>query len=251
MKEQKKLTLGMIIFVFVIFVSFGIIILNEKSAPYFIPKIEKKLTKYLKTNHKDELKDLEMGKTKYLKTKYEVKITSKINKDLYFKIYYYNKKFLDTYETDYKEGKTLINTLTKNLEKELKSKYNETCNIIFINTLDSYSEEIKNYIIEKNKIKDLEVYTLENTITVDWNTNSIGKKIIALNTKFKSAGITPKNYNITVINSKDTKKRVKINNLTTEIIENTDTLTNVISAIIKDEESDILTSNNITYKYLN
>ena len=43
MKEQRKLTIGMAIFTFIVFISFGVILLNEKSAPYFEPRIEKKL----------------------------------------------------------------------------------------------------------------------------------------------------------------------------------------------------------------
>ena len=72
MKEQKKLTLGMAIFTFIIFVAFGVVILNEKSAPYFIPRIEKKLLTYIDEKYKDEKEDFTISKTKYEKTKYGV-----------------------------------------------------------------------------------------------------------------------------------------------------------------------------------
>ena len=127
MKEQKKLTLGMAIFTFIIFVSFGVIILNEKSAPYFAPKIEKKLIDYLKTEYKDEYNDFDIGTTIYSKTKYNLKVTAKKNKNLYFNIFYDNKKITDTYEKDYKQGKTLLNSITKKIEDELKNKYNFKC----------------------------------------------------------------------------------------------------------------------------
>ena len=86
MKEQKKLTLGMAIFTFIIFVAFGVVILNEKSAPYFIPRIEKKLLTYIDEKYKDEKEDFTISKTKYEKTKYQLKITNKKNKNLYFTI---------------------------------------------------------------------------------------------------------------------------------------------------------------------
>ena len=136
MKEQKKLTLGMAIFTFIIFVSFGVIILNEKSAPYFAPKIEKKILEYLKTEYKEEYNDFDIGTTIYSKTKYNLKVTSKKNKNLYFKIFYNNKKITDTYKEDYKQGKTLLNSITEKVEKQLKNKYNQEFNIIMSKSLD-------------------------------------------------------------------------------------------------------------------
>ena len=53
MKEQKKLTLGMAIFSFIVFVSFGVIILNEKTAPLYSTRIDTKFSEYINTNYKD------------------------------------------------------------------------------------------------------------------------------------------------------------------------------------------------------
>lgn len=251
MKEQKKLTLGMAIFTFIIFVSFGVIILNEKSAPYFAPKIEKKLIDYLKTEYKDEYNDFDIGTTIYSKTKYNLKVTAKKNKNLYFNIFYDNKKITDTYEKDYKQGKTLLNSITKKIEDELKNKYNQDFNIIMSKSLDEYSKQIQDNLILKNDLKSLKIYTLETTITSKWNTNDIGSKIIKLNNNLKEENLTPKSYNITIINSKDATKSVKTSNLTTEIIENSTLLSSIISDIIKNENSKLLKQNNITYKYFN
>ena len=251
MKEQKKLTLGMAIFTFIIFVSFGVIILNEKSAPYFAPKIEKKLIDYLKTEYKDEYNDFDIGTTIYSKTKYNLKVTAKKNKNLYFNIFYDNKKITDTYEKDYKQGKTLLNSITKKIEDELKNKYNQDFNIIMSKSLDEYSKQIQDNLILKNDLMSLKIYTLETTITSKWNTNDIGSKIIKLNSNLKEENLTPKSYNITIINSKDATKSVKISNLTTEIIEDSTLLSSIISDIIKNENSKLLKQNNITYKYFN
>ena len=195
MKEQKKLTLGMAIFTFIIFVSFGVIILNEKSAPYFAPKIEKKLIDYLKTEYKDEYNDFDIGTTIYSKTKYNLKVTAKKNKNLYFNIFYDNKKITDTYEKDYKQGKTLLNSITKKIEDELKNKYNQDFNIIMSKSLDEYSKQIQDNLILKNDLMSLKIYTLETTITSKWNTNDIGSKIIKLNTNLKEENYSFKFYN--------------------------------------------------------
>lgn len=251
MKKQKKLTLSMAIFTFIIFVSFGVIILNEKSAPYFAPKIEKKLIDYLKTEYKDEYNDFDIGTTIYSKTKYNLKVTAKKNKNLYFNIFYDNKKITDTYEKDYKQGKTLLNSITKKIEDKLKNKYNQDFNIIMSKSLDEYSKQIQDNLILKNDLKSLKIYTLETTITSKWNTNDIGSKIIKLNNNLKEENLTPKSYNITIINSKDATKSVKISNLTTEIIEDSTLLSSIISDIIKNENSELLKQNNITYKYFN
>lgn len=251
MKEQKKLTLGMAIFTFIIFVSFGVIILNEKSAPYFAPKIEKKILEYLKTEYKEEYNDFDVGTTIYSKTKYNLKVTSKKNKNLYFKIFYNNKKITDTYKEDYKQGKTLLNSITEKIEKQLKNKYNQEFNIIMSKSLDEYSKQIQDNIILKNDLKSLKIYTLETTISSKWNTTDIGTKIIKLNTNLKSEDITPKNYNITIINPKNPIKSIKISNLTPETIEDSTLLSSIISDIIKNENSELLKQNNITYKYFN
>lgn len=251
MKEQKKLTLGMAIFTFIIFVSFGVIILNEKSAPYFAPKIEKKILEYLKTEYKEEYNDFDVGTTIYSKTKYNLKVTSKKNKNLYFKIFYNNKKITDTYKEDYKQGKTLLNSITEKIEKQLKNKYNQEFNIIMSKSLNEYSKQIQDNIILKNDLKSLKIYTLETTISSKWNTTDIGTKIIKLNTNLKSEDITPKNYNITIINSKNPINSIKISNLTPETIEDSTLLSSIISDIIKNENSELLKQNNITYKYFN
>lgn len=251
MKEQKKLTLGMAIFTFIIFVSFGVIILNEKSAPYFAPKIEKKLLTYLKEEYKDEYNDFNVGTTIYSKTKYSLKVTSKKNKNLYFNIFYNDKKITDTYKEDYKQGKTLLDFITKKIEKSLKNKYNQDFTITMSKSLDEYSKQIQDNLILKNDLKLLKIYTLETTISSKWNTTDIGTKIIKLNSNLKEDDLIPRSYNITIINSKDPTKSLKINNLSPEIIEDSTLLSSIISDIIKNEKSELLSKNNITYKYFN
>lgn len=251
MNEQKKLTIKMAIFTFIIFVSFGIIILNEKTAPYYATRIHKKLLTYINEKYKEEINDFNIQDTKYKNTKYILKIKSNRNKNLYFKITYNNKKITDSYKKDYLEGKTLITYLEKDLEKDLKNKYNQEFNIIFLKNLSKYSDDIKNSIITKNTFKNIKIYTLETNINSKWTPSSINEKIINLHNNLKNDNITPKNYNFTITNTNDITTSVKINNITSEQIENITLLNNIISDIIKNKESNILKENNITYKYLN
>lgn len=251
MKEQKKLTLGMAIFTFIIFVAFGVVILNEKSAPYFIPRIEKKLLTYIDEKYKDEKEDFTISKTKYEKTKYQLKITNKKNKNLYFTIYYDQKNIKDTYKEDYQEGKTLLTTLSKNLEKSLTNTYKQQFKVIIPKTLNKYSSQVRDNLIVKNNLKNLKIYTLETTFNVKWNTNDIGNKLITLNNDLKQQELTPKIYKITITNIKDITQSIKISNLTSQVIEDSTTLSSIISDIINNENSELLKQNNISYKYLN
>ena len=54
MKQDKKLMLKMSLLFLIVFVVFGVIIVNDKLYFYYLPKIEKKLNKYIENNYKDE-----------------------------------------------------------------------------------------------------------------------------------------------------------------------------------------------------
>ena len=62
MKQDKKLTISMVIFAFIIFVSFGIIIMNEKLAPLNEKKIDEKLNNYINENYQNILKEVNIEK---------------------------------------------------------------------------------------------------------------------------------------------------------------------------------------------
>ena len=65
MKKQKQLTISMTIFALFVFVSFGVIVVTEKSSVLLIPKMEEKLTTYLYEEY-PELKDkVTIESTKY------------------------------------------------------------------------------------------------------------------------------------------------------------------------------------------
>ncbi len=250
MKEQKKLTIGMSIFAFIIFVAFGIIIVTEKSAPYFSPRIDKKLNEYLKDNYTSVINELNIGNTNYKNTEYQLKITSFENENLYFYLKYSNKKITDTYKEDYLEGKTLLTKISTDLEEELNKKYNQNFKVTFITTLDKFSKQVKEKIIKEENISSLSIYTLESEITSSWNSEAITLEIQSFYNTLKQDNINPKIYNITINDSNKENKSIKINNLSKEIIENNETLITIINDIINGKNSDILDQNNITYKQI-
>lgn len=250
MKEQKKLTIGMTIFAFFVFVSFGIIIVTEKSAPYFSPRIDKKLNTYLKENYTSIINELKIGNTNYEKTIYQLKITSSKNKDLYFYIKYSNKKITDTYQEDYKEGRPLLKKISTNLEKKLEKKYNQDFSITILKTLDKFSDQIKERLIQEENIFSLPIYSLESTIQTKFSKEEIVNTIKLFHKQLLDDNITPKSYNLTIIDKEKENKSIKINNLTKEIIEDDKIILSIINDIISGKNSNILKENNITYEQI-
>lgn len=250
MKRQKRLTIEMTIFVFIISICFGIIVLTEKIAPYFSPKIDKKLNKYLKENYTSIISELKIGNTNYKDTAYQLKISSTKNENLYFNLKYSDQKITDTYQEDYLEGKTLLSKLSSNAEKELSKKYNKEVKITILTTLNKFSDQIKKKIINEESITSLPIYSLETDLSTKWDKESISTEIITFHHKLLQDNITPKNYNLIIVDKNKINKSIKINNLTKEIIENNEILPSIINDIINGNNSNILNENNITYEQI-
>lgn len=248
MNEARKLTMQMAIFFLIILVTFGTIIVKEKSSTLFLPKIENSLNNYIKENYNDL--ELEKEKITFKNNAYTMKVTNQKNKNHYFYIAYSNKKITDTYQTDYIEGKSLLNNLNTSLKNTIYEKTNITCTIEIINTLDMFSDKIKELLLSEKEVESLKIYTLKTEITTPWNSQSITENITTLMTNLEEKNITPKNYTIILTDQTDITKSVKISNLTTNNLKN-DNLSTIINDIINNEKTSILTENNITYEYLN
>lgn len=251
MKQDKKLTLGMFLLFIIIFITFGTIVLTEKLAPYNIPKVDKKLNNYLKENYSEILDEVKINDTIYKNTVYKLKVTHKGNKNLYFYINYENKKISNTYKTDYLKGKTLLTKLSKDIEKEIKSKTKKDVTVTITKNLNDFSNQVKSRLLEEKDLLSLKIYTLnlENEIN-EFNTENIINMIKNTISSFEKQNITPKNFNITITDKNNITKSVKINNITTELVNST-SFNQIISDIINKEKSNILKENNITYQYLN
>lgn len=247
MNEGKKLTIQMALFFLVTFVLFGTIIIKEKQNIIFLPKIENSISKYMNDTYQDL--SLEKDKITEENNVFTMKVKNIKNKNHYFYIKYSNKKITDTYKTDYLEGKTILNHLSTKLEKDIYKETNITYKVSFDNKFNNYSEKVQKLLLEEN-IKTLKVYTIEKEITTSWEINNITKTISDTMTTLEKKQFTPKNYTFIITNEKDITQSIKINNLKSSLI-NENKLQTIISDIISNNKSIILTENKITYEYLN
>lgn len=250
MKKQKQLLFARSIFLFIIVVAFGIILFSEKAGGILIPKAKEKINNYIDTKYKNEKDNFKLGKIKYKNTTYTMKISNKENKNHYFYINYYHKKIKDTYKKDYLEGKTLLNSIKKNLKKEIEKETSTSCEIIILNTLDKYTSPVQNRIIKEDNLKELKFYNLKKEVLIkNWNSKEITEKINKTISMYKENNITPKYYIITITNKDDITESIEIK-LTEDFI-NISSKEKIINDIINDNNSKILKENKITYKYLN
>ena len=251
MNKQRRLLFARNVFLFIIFVCFGVIIVTEKASGLLIPKVEKKMTEYLNTNYSELLSDIKSSEVTYDKTIYKMKVTSLDNKDLFFYIYYQDKKLTDTYQKDYVEGKKLLEKIKKDLEDSIRKKTNTSVKVEVLASLDQYTTRVKDRIIKEDNLLELKFYTIEKEIPItDWNAKSITKSITELIEKFQDNKITPKSYKIIITNSKDVTEAIEISNITEDFITTKDN-EQIISDILNNKNSKLIKENNIKYKYLN
>ena len=256
MKQDKKLILGMALLFFITFVSLGTLVVTEKLAPFYTNRIEKKIKDYIEKNYKDEQDNLELGKITYKTPVYQVKVKSKDNPNLYFTITYKNKNIKDTYNKDYLEGKTLLTSIEKKLEEKIQKNLNLDTKITFPLTLDKYTNQIKENIINNN-LENINIYNIELSINGQITQDNILNLVSNIETnitKIKELNINPNYYTINIINKKQ-GRTLTINNLTENTLQ-AETLTQVITYIMTDDETkavtnsdNILTDNHLSYEY--
>lgn len=246
MKQDKKLILGMALLFLITFVSFGTIVVTEKLAPFFTDKIKTKFETYIEKNYKDDKNNLTIGKITYKNQQYKAKISNKKNKNWYFYITYQNKKIKDTYKEDYLEGKTLLTSIERKIEKKVKDELNQKLTITFPLTLNKYTNQIKENLISNN-LKEIKTYDITLTITTPTlTTENINKELEKRIQELYQIDIYPNHYTIK-INSKDEK--LTITNLTEKTMKK-EYRTQIINDIINNTNSNIIKENNITYNYV-
>lgn len=242
MNKQKKLSLERGIFAFIVFVLLGVIVVTEKFGNIMIPKVTKKMNNYIEEKYKKL--DIKTNVVTFKNTTYTMKVESKENKHHYFYINYFNRKITDTYKKDYIEGKNLLNHIKKELKKEINDKTNTICDIEITSTLDKYTEQVQERIINEDNLLELKFFIVKKELLIkDWNEESITNEINSFIEKFDN--ITPKSYTITITNKDDITESIEIKNITNTLSKE------IINDIINDNKSDLLKENKITYKYLN
>ena len=247
MNSKKSLIYGQALIFLIVFVSFGVIIINEKGQFLFSKKINEKINTYLKENYTDLNSSIKKSELNYINTTYKMKITSKKNKDLYFYLTYKNGKITDTYKEDYLEGKSLLNNLNNKMTKEINNKTKDTYKINFISTLD-YNSQVQDKIISEDNLLNLKFYYIEKEITINsFDSYTITNEIIKNINNLLSNNITPKYYEFTFINKNDITTSLKLSNIKEDFITNTNNI-NIINEILKDNK-DIKKYTDIKYEY--
>lgn len=242
---KNTLTYGMAFFFLISFVLLGLIVVEEKKEEIMLPKVEMKMKEYLQEKNLI----LENTKTEPIKynekeKRFERKIMSNDNQNLYFYLYYQKKRITSTYEEDYVLGKTLLS----HLEKVIKQDIGEKNITISISTpLNQFNKEIKKRLLKEENLKSLKIYTLEKELTVpDFSHTTIIKALSDLVQTSHQLEITPKNYTVTLNNSLDITQSIKIENLQ---LPNNSIIEIITGILANDKTTEI--KYNIKYTYLN
>lgn len=251
MDKYKKLNIARGIFTFIIFVAFGIIICTEKGGDLLKPKIQKKLNEYLTTNYTSIINNTIQDEIIYKDRTFTMKIYDKINKNHYFYITYNNGKITDTYQEDYIKGKTLLEKISKNLEKEIYNKTKINSEVEILSSLDQYTSKVQELILKEDNLLNTKVYSLSINLDIkEWNETYITTVLTNTLTTFRKNNINPKSYTITINNLKEITESIEIYNINNEFINN-EYKVQIINDIIKNKKSNLLGEYNITFKHLN
>lgn len=150
---KNKLIIAQALLYSIVIIAFGFILIKEKVPAIKQKKATEKLEAYYQKNYAQE--NLKKGKIKKKGTSYQVTYYNKKYPNLFFTIQIKNNKITDNYQTNYLEGKNIIN----NIEQTTTKKYQE----IFKNS---------NYQKIKVTFKNLNEYPKEEQINILTNNTS-------------------------------------------------------------------------------
>ncbi len=240
---MQKIKIQYAIFVCIVFLSLGIIVINQKINPVLEKKVDEKINTYIEKNYND-LKDIKKEPTKYKNHQYEKIIRNKNNDNYYFIIYYHKKEITDTYKKDYVEGSTFLKYISKKIKKNINDKIKKNYKVIIDTKLNKFSNKTKNNIIKEKDLLSSEIYVLEIKLKIKTDINTITNNIYQIDKKLKKENIKAKSYNF-IIESTDTNNEIRINNLKVD-----NYLKQIINDIMNDKKTDYMKNNNITYEIL-
>ncbi len=200
--SKNKLIIEMAIFTAFLFVSFSLIIINEKSKDFLAPKVEEKFKKYIDKTYSSKKQEFKYKKTKYNRKleRFEMKIENTTNSNLYFMLYYKNKKITSSYKKDYVEGKTLLSYWQNNIEKKINSKKYPEVKALFSKNLNQYNNDDYRLLLTSKEPNYLPSYEL--TVTLEVAKLDKVKITQAINDFYiyiKGKNISPKYFNFKVI----------------------------------------------------
>ncbi|MBP5679046.1 MAG: hypothetical protein J6X28_04385 [Bacilli bacterium] len=248
MNTKNSLVLGRGIFMMIVIVSLGLLIINEKQGDLLKTKVSKKIDEYLETNYENILSNINKEEVKYKNNEFTAKIMSKENKKLYFTVKYKNKNITDTYQKDYEEGKTLLTSLNKSIENTIQEETNIDCKVHEIKPFNKYSEKVQERLLKEEDLIHLKYYYIEKELEIDsWEKEGVTKEIEKVIKPIKEKEITPKYYEITLVNKEDITTTITISNITEEFLE-LEEKEEIIDDIIHQKNTERVKNSKITYK---
>ncbi len=251
MNEQQKLTFKMALFFLIIFVFFGVIIVKEKLNVIFLPKVEKIFDEYLQDNYTSIYSSIKKNKISYKNDTFKIKLTSKENKNHYFYITYSKKKLKDTYKKDYLEGSSIISHITNEIEKDILKKTKEEAIVSIKEKLNDFPKQVQEKILQADTYSDLNLYNVEKEYIVNkWSSTEITSLILKFTNSLKENNITPKSYSFIITDANDLTKTISISNLKDDLLTEA-TLEKIVSDCLNNNNSELLESNEVSFKYLN
>ena len=247
--NKNNLIIGRALFLLSLIIVFGIIIMNEKGGEIFSPKIKTKLTNYLEQKYPKQINKVVPKEIIYNNKTFKMKIQLKENKHHYFYITYSKGKIKDTYKKDYVEGKNILNYRNKTQEKLIMKITNEKVKIKNISTLNKYTEDVQEQIINNSNLLNLKYYYIEKNMKYE-KKETIENDIISFINEMNNKNINPKYYKITITDIHDITKSIEIsgidNNFSKNIYAN-----QIINDILNNNDSPLLSEYKIKYKKLN
>lgn len=248
MSTKNSLLISRGLFTIFIVVTFGLIIMNEKSTDLFKNKADKIINDYINENYEENQPNFILEETTINNKTYIKKVKSKENNNHYFYVKYNKKKLSDTYKEDYEEGKSLLNYVSKKLEKDIQDKTNISCTIQPTQSLNQYSNSVREKIIKEENLLELKFYYLQKELLIkDWNTEEITKQVKDIIRQMKNNNISPKYYEITITNQNDITTAIKISNITEDFLDQENAET-IIEKVLNNKE---ISESKITYQYQN
>ena len=244
---MKSLKVQYAVFSMLVIVALSSIILSEKMYPLLSNRVDEKIETYIIDNYKDL--NIESDKTIYKNNNYQKKVYSKDNKNLYFNIYYKNKKIKDDYKKEYLEGNTFLKHISKLIEKDIKNKTNLNTKVSINKKLNNYNDDIKERLIKEKDLSQLSIYNIRIKIKTKYDKKVITNIIKDINNRLKTNNIKPKELVFEITNEEDITKSVEITIIDNKVLDDTSLEQYIDNIINKKEEK--LVNNKIKYKYLN
>jgi len=249
-KKEKILIYQMAIFFLIIFVFFGVLLLQYKGNPFQFVVAKKEILKYAKEQYNNFEQRFSMGEVTYhhQDKSYNSIISYNENPKVTFIISFNKDKTIsDTYDYDYIKGGSYLlrleEELTTKWKKEVKDdKFFQSYSyfsIKFNETLDKMEEKTKEELLA-GIFPDLTkpLFYLDATITLEeMNVNSFSQVFKDIQQKVKNTTLSPLYYQVMIYDKNNPKSGIEISNVTPKLIEEDNILEAITQSLVDEEKA--------------